>query len=98
MSDRNPYIDHFILGNNHDSKMVWLDVAVDVSSVRINGWKTSDLLRMMDSMICIIRAYHVIHTLVMLMVKPIALAKYANMFNPRLSFWRVVMYIGCTAG
>jgi hypothetical protein len=60
-------------------------VVADVSNVRINGWSTSDLLRMMDSMICIIHAYHAIHTLVMLMVKAITLAKYANMFNPKVS-------------
>ena len=46
---------------------------------------------MMDSMICIIPAYHAIHTLVMLMVKPITLVKHANIFNPKLSIVGVLL-------
>ena len=74
---------HFILGDNKDWKIVWLYAVVDVSNVRINIWKTLNLLRMMDSMICIIHAYHATHTLVMLMGKHITLAKYANTLNPK---------------
>jgi len=62
-------------------------VVADVSTVRINIWKTLSLLLVTDSTICIIHAYHVTRTSVMLMGKHTVHAKLA-IFNPRVAtFW-----------